>query len=790
MSELPGTALTDADLVSLRLSWIDSESAHRALLRRVTSLEGAELVGQRDGHDYAGIIFPNVFPGDSRPREFRLRRDSPEVTYENGVKKPQRKYLSPPGRSNLLYFVPATPGGLLVDVDLAVIITEGEKKGIALWRLAWHGLSDASDRPRFLPVALSGVWNWKGIVGKETGPKGQRVDVKGVIADFDRLVWIDRKVVIAFDSDVRTNDKVRAARLELARHLIHERGAQVHLLETPVNGAAEKIGIDDLLGQVGPEKVLKLVERAKKANLKQRATPILASMSEDVEFFHGPDMKPYATFLVNGHKETWPTRSHGFRNWLSIKFYHEQNKAPSTQAIQEALAVCDARAQFDGPACEVGVRMGGAGTDVYLDLCNDNWQAIAIQAPGWRVVPDPPVRFRRARGMTPLPIPVSGNICQLRQFINAGSDENWILMVAWLVGSLNPSGPYPILILQGEQGTGKSTVARALRSLVDPSTAPLRSIPREERDLMIAASNSWVISFDNLSGIQQWLSDALCRLSTGGGFATRELHTDNEEILFDATRPIILNGIDDIAASADLADRSIIVTLPQVPEEGRIPEKLFWKDFSREQPGIIGGLLDAVSAAVRNLDHVNIPRLPRMADFVRWICAAVPALPFSQEAFLWAYSNNRREFVLLSIESSPVATSIQSLVAASDWEGTATELLQTLNGTVREDIRKTKVWPKDARSISSKVRRLAPLLRQAGVHITFDTVGHQRTKLITLTKKLTQISDRSDRNQNSPFDTNDLPADSDASTQRWRSDRRDQSEAATKTNLRAQAAER
>jgi len=168
----------------------------------------------------------------------------------------------------------------------------------------------------------------------------------------------------------------------------------------------------------------------------------------------------------------------------------------------------------------------------------------------------------------------------------------------------------------------------------------------------------------------------------------------------------------------------------------------------------------------------------------------VPALPFSQEAFLWAYSNNRREFVLLSIESSPVATSIQSLVAASDWEGTATELLQTLNGTVREDIRKTKVWPKDARSISSKVRRLAPLLRQAGVHITFDTVGHQRTKLITLTKKLTQISDRSDRNQNSPFDTNDLPADSDASTQRWRSDRRDQSEAATKTNLRAQAAER
>src|SRR5690348_15041676 len=130
-----GTVLTDADLEALKRSWIDPASAERALLRRVTSIEGAEIVGQKDGHDYAGVVFPNVWPGASHPREFRLRRDSPDVTYEKGERKYLRKYLGPPGRGNLLYFVPGTSKELLDDPNLPIVITEGEKKCISLWRL-------------------------------------------------------------------------------------------------------------------------------------------------------------------------------------------------------------------------------------------------------------------------------------------------------------------------------------------------------------------------------------------------------------------------------------------------------------------------------------------------------------------------------------------------------------------------------------------------------------------------------------------------------------------------------
>ena len=78
-----------------------------------------------------------------------------------------------------------------------------------------------------------------------------------------------------------------------------------------------------------------------------------------------------------------------------------------------------------------------------------------------------------------------------------------------------------VLVLHGEQGAAKSTTARVLRRLCDPNTAPLRAAPRGVRDLMIAATNSWPFCFDNLEHLPPWISNALCRLATGGGFATR-----------------------------------------------------------------------------------------------------------------------------------------------------------------------------------------------------------------------------------------------------------------------------
>jgi hypothetical protein len=215
-----------------------------------------------------------------------------------------------------------------------------------------------------------------------------------------------------------------------------------------------------------------------------------------------------------------------------------------------------ARAIFDGPAKVVHVRVARHGDDtLYLDLCNDPWEAVEITASGWHIVLSQavPVKFVRKDNAAPLPYPTRGGTVEiLRRFLNVETDEDFGLFVAWVIGTFNADGPYTILVLQGEQGSAKSITVRVARSITDAAVEPLRAPPRSERDLAIAASGNWTPELDNLSGIRPWLSDALCRLATGGGFATRELYSDDREVIFSQKRPVILNGIDSLAVAGDL----------------------------------------------------------------------------------------------------------------------------------------------------------------------------------------------------------------------------------------------
>ena len=208
--------------------------------------------------------------------------------------------------------------------------------------------------------------------------------------------------------------------------------------------------------------------------------------------------------------------------------------------------------------------------------------------------------------MKPLPLPVTGgSIETLQSFLNVRSDADFVLAVSWVLTGLRNQGPYPLLVLGGEQGSAKSTFSAILRALLDPNTAPLRALPRNERDLFIAANNGHVLAFDNLSRLPDGISDTLCRLSTGGGFATRQLRTDQDEVLFDAARPVLLNGIESIVTRPDLADRALFLELEPIPEERRRPEAELWAAFEAERPRILGVLLDAVAKGLAMLPQTK-----------------------------------------------------------------------------------------------------------------------------------------------------------------------------------------
>ena len=465
---------------------------------------------------------------------------------------------------------------------------------------------------------------------------------------------------------------------------------------------------------------------------------ILVDLAQTAELFHAPDGTAFADIDINGHRETWPIRSKGFKKWLARRFYEATGGAPSSEALQSALNVIEAKANYDAPERIVHIRVGGLDGRLYLDLVDETWRAVEITTTGWRVIDDPPVRFRRAAGMRALPVPVrGGSVETLRSFLNVRSDADFVLVVAWALAVLRNRGPYPVIVLSGEQGSAKSSFSAILRALLDPNTAPLRALPREDRDLFIAASNGHVLAFDNVSGLPAWISDTLCRLATGGGFAVRQLYTDQDEVLFDATRPVILNGIEDIVTRPDLADRAVFLTLEPIQEERRLPEQDLRTAFETERPRILGALLDAVVEGLKRLPETRLEKLPRMADFALWATACEPAL-WPTGTFWSAYCGNRDEAVEGVIDADPIATGVRAVMATRTvWTGTASDLLGALAEVVGERVAKSKTWPDGPRALAGQLRRAATFLRKIGIEVGFRREGRARTR--TRTIKITTI---------------------------------------------------
>lgn len=455
-----------------------------------------------------------------------------------------------------------------------------------------------------------------------------------------------------------------------------------------------------------------------------------SELSNNLVLWHTPEKEGFATLSIAGHQEHWALDSSFFRNFLSHEHFKAERKMLSQSALEEQRRTMIGEALFDGSEHAVFTRIGQTRDTLFLDLGNASWEAVKITKDGWKVIPASPAKFRRSGSFKPLRVPSPGQagIDALRPFVNVANDSDFQMLVAWLVGCFQAKGPYPILILTGEQGSAKSTTTRVLRSLIDPAEPMTRSAPQSEQDLVIAAQHNHVLAFDNLSYIKPIIADALCRTSTGGGFGTRKLHTNSEEVLFNATRPCILNGIPDLASRPDLADRSIIVTLPVIAPSKRQFEGDFWPSFDQAAPGILAALLSAVSCAIARKSTVILTERPRMADFARWVTAAEPALGWPAGTFSQAYFANRSAVDIAAIEGNPVAETVLALIRDhGPWKGTATELLKSLRTLYPLLTEDALTFPRHPNKLSGEIKRVQPLLRRQGITITraSDTHGQR-----------------------------------------------------------------
>src|SRR5262245_16110901 len=467
------------------------------------------------------------------------------------------------------------------------------------------------------------------------------------------------------------------------------------------------------------------------------AKPSMATMLVDLaratglELFHTPDGEPFAIVPADDHQETWPIRSTGFKLWLRRIYFSTIQGTANTQAVEDALSTLEGQALFDGHQDDAHLRLAEADGRIYLDLADQFWRVVEIAGTEWRVLDRSPVRFRRPRGGRALPVPIRGGKLDAFRELRTDDDDTWRRGAGWPDGPLRAGRPFPVLARHGEQGAAKSTLAKMLRQMVDPNEADLRPCPRDEYDLILAARNGWIIGFDNVSEIKPWLSDVLCRVATGIGFGRRQLYTDGDEVLMAVKRPIVLNGIEDVAVNGDLIDRAIVATLPRIEEDRRREEDELWSAFAAAHPALLGALLDITAGALAGFPDVQLSRKPRMADFARWVTAAEPTLGWKSESFLHSYRHNRSRAATTALESSLVVDPLLGLLKDTPrYEGTISELLRQLCDQVQDRTVRADKWPKDATRLSGELRRLAPALRRAGVYMHFPTRTNKARRVI------------------------------------------------------------
>lgn len=634
-----------------------------------------------------------------RPKDFRQRRPDGRGGYVWKLDDVRR----------VIYRLPEL---IAADPSADIFIVEGEKDAD---RLAQAGLTATCN--------VGGAGKWKPEYNEH---------LRG------------RRVCIISDKDA--SGRKHAAQIAKSLQGV---AAEVRLLELPgenVKDASDWFGaggkpdelrqlVDRTPPWAGPAPEPQLADKSTCEDKSQSSTQsqALVHLADGAELFHDSDIA-YATIEKGGHRENHAIGSKGFRAWLRHEYWNAHQKPSGSQAIQDALDVLSARALYEGSARQTAVRIAEHDGGIYLDLANEQWQAIKITTDEWVVVDDPPVKFIRCRGMQPLPVPVrGGSVEELRPLINAADDATWRLVVGWLIGAFRARGPYFILCINGEQGSAKSTLSRMLRGLIDPNAADPRSAPRDERDIWIAASNSRIVAYDNLSRIPGPLSDTLCRLATGGAYATRELFSDGDEKLFSAARPIIINGIEELATRPDLLERSVVLNLQPLADSQRMTEAELWQRYEQTRPGILGAFLDAIVAALRNLPSVMLAQLPRMADPAKWVTAAESALPWQTGGFMEAYAGNRDAANELALEASPVGLAIvQMMQNRAFWDGTATDLIFELEEKRYADLRtRSRVdWPKKPKAMSDAIRRITKPLREAGIKVVFDRTAKARRIII------------------------------------------------------------
>jgi hypothetical protein len=640
--------------------------------------------------------------------------------------------LSTPGAEDLGFW------DWYLEHDGFIIITEGIKKACSLVSNGYPA------------IALNGMWGWgtniKDMFGNvERDDRGK--SLKTIHPDLEPFLD-GREIVLALDREA-TPDKVKmveAAKAAFVRAIDGEGIVVTDLKWRNAKGSTK--GIDDYIAAKGVKALDKAyanrseIQPPPSKEERQTGGDRLLAIAKTATYFHTADKIPYADIWIEGNRHTYPVRSKAFRLWLSGEYLNSTEKGIGSQTLQDTLSTLEAIAIFRGETRQVYLRTAEQQGKIYIDLGTPDWKAIEVDSSGWRLVSDPPVRFWRPESLLALPYPVEGgSLDELKELLNVDGSA-WILIITFLLFCFCPGKTYPVLVISAHRGSGKTAAAEILKGLIDPGKAALIKLQGDTLKLAVTLSRRWLAVYDNVGHISPEQSDDLCRVATNFGYSTRTLHTTDEETTFELTRPQIITAIDALVTRDDLADRVLMVQLPEITEDKRLPQAELNAKVEAARPRILGSLLTALSQTLAAIPHTKPDTLPRMADYALFAIASEKALGLKDGDFMKVFNQSREQSRQVIIESSPVGEAIVRLMEnypiPQSWKGTASELLKELEKHTDEATYRSRYFPKASNLLSRQLKRLTPDLESVGINLSESRI-HGGTRQLVL-EKVVKIS--------------------------------------------------
>lgn len=424
---------------------------------------------------------------------------------------------------------------------------------------------------------------------------------------------------------------------------------------------------------------------------------------------------------------------------MIYNLHKKNNVTIGAEGLNNLIALLCAYAKNEGEPIQTFQRVGKYKGIFFYNLANDAGEIIKLTTKGYEVVQQSPIAFVGSRNTLEQVKPVYDpdvDVWTLKEYFNTSSEEDFTLLLIHILSCFIPETSHHVLMLLGNQGSSKSTVSKMIKTIVDPSIVDVSTMPKNKEDLILQLSTEYMIAFDNIGTLKPEYNDIFCQIVTGGNYVKRKLYSDSELVVYSYKRCLILNGISYLTTQADLLDRAIVITLKKISSSKRIPEKELLDNFNTNLPYILHSIFETISRAKKIYRNLEIEKLPRIADVVKWQCAIAEALDINHVDFLKIYKRNRNCINSEIISSNPTANALILLMKGrKSWESSVSELWESLDilAYKKNMNRSDPLWAKSPSSLSRHLNILKVNLESIGIFFSIRNIGSN--KEITLKNK-------------------------------------------------------